>query len=209
MAVHLYGPVYSTYTRAARLALAEKGVAYDLHSIDLLKGEGQAPPHRDRHPWGKAPAFEHDGFRLFETIAINRYIDEAFAGPALQPDSAKGRARMTQIVSVVDNYAYDAIVMRYLWNVMFLPMMGNEPDMKVAGDALPVIDHCLGAIDALGDGGRFLVGDSISLADLHFIPMMDYFSRSEAGPGALKKRTRLARWWDELKERESVVSTRP
>jgi glutathione S-transferase len=58
----LYGPAYSTYTRTARLALEEKGVAYDLREVDTLAGEGQRAEHLARHPWGKVPILEHDGF---------------------------------------------------------------------------------------------------------------------------------------------------
>jgi glutathione S-transferase len=47
-----------------------------------------------RHRFGKIPAFEHAGFRLYETGAITRYVDEAFPGPRLQPDDPRDRARM-------------------------------------------------------------------------------------------------------------------
>lgn len=89
----LYGPNYSTYTRAARLALEEKGVAYDLEEVDFLKG--MPPEQLARHPFAKVPAFEHDGLALYEVCAITRYVDETFAGPALQSSDVRQRARMT------------------------------------------------------------------------------------------------------------------
>jgi glutathione S-transferase len=52
------------------------------------------------------PAFEHDGFKLYETGAIARYIDEVFPGPKLQPADPKRRARMMQFISVSDSYTY-------------------------------------------------------------------------------------------------------
>src|SRR5262249_12100896 len=85
----VYGHAYSTYTRTARLVLEEKGIEYELEEVDILQGAGQSPAHLARQPFGKVPAFEHDGFRLYETIAITRYIDEAFPGPKLQPADAK------------------------------------------------------------------------------------------------------------------------
>jgi glutathione S-transferase len=75
-------------------------------SISLPSG-GSRPEHRARHPFGKIPAFEHDGFRLYEAGAITRYVDEALPGPRLQP---RGRARMNQIVSTLDSYAYGTLV---------------------------------------------------------------------------------------------------
>ena len=77
----IYGPAYSTYARTVRLALEEKGVDYDLVEVDLLAGATKAPEHLARHPFGKVPAFEHDGFELYETDAIMRYVDAAFPGP--------------------------------------------------------------------------------------------------------------------------------
>lgn len=60
----IYGPAYSTYARTVRLALEEKGVGYDLVEVDLLGGAAKAPEHLARHPFGKVPAFEHDGCEL-------------------------------------------------------------------------------------------------------------------------------------------------
>ena len=47
----------------------------------------------EHHPFGRIPAFEHDGFRLYETGAIARYVDEAFEGPALQPKDPRAATR--------------------------------------------------------------------------------------------------------------------
>lgn len=60
----IYGPAYSTYARTVRLALEEKGVGYDPVEVDLLGEPAQAPEHLARHPFGKVPAFEHDGCEL-------------------------------------------------------------------------------------------------------------------------------------------------
>lgn len=47
-----------------------------------------------RQPFGKVPAFEHDGFALYEMQAILRHVDEVFAGNGLQPNDAKRRAQI-------------------------------------------------------------------------------------------------------------------
>ena len=79
----LYGPAFSTYARSVRLALEEKGVPYVLEEIDIFSGANATPEYLARQPFGKVPALEHDGFRLYETGAILRYVDEAFDGPSL------------------------------------------------------------------------------------------------------------------------------
>ena len=91
----LFGEPYSVYVRAVRLALEEKNVAYELVPVDIFKPRGPPPEHYARHPFGKIPAFEHAGFRLYEAGAITRYVDEAFPGPRLQPEHPRARARGT------------------------------------------------------------------------------------------------------------------
>src|SRR5260370_9148962 len=81
----LYGAAYSVYVRAVRLVLAEKCVAYRLEEVDVFGPEGVPAAHRARHPFGRIPAFEHDGFRLSETGAISRHVHQALAGPPFQP----------------------------------------------------------------------------------------------------------------------------
>ena len=69
----LYGAAYSVYVRSARLALAEKGVAYRLQEVDIFAEYGTPQDYLRRQPFGRIPAFEHEGFRLYETAAINLY----------------------------------------------------------------------------------------------------------------------------------------
>ena len=98
----LFGADFSVYVRIVRLALAEKGVGYDLVPVDVFAAGGVPAWYLELHPFGRIPAFEHDGFRLFETSAIARYVDEAFDGPALQPTDPRGRATMNQIIGMLD-----------------------------------------------------------------------------------------------------------
>jgi glutathione S-transferase len=210
MDVVLYGPAYSTYTRTARLALEEKGAAYRLHEVDTLAGEGQKPEHLARHPWGKVPVLEHDGFSLFETVAITRYVDEAFPGPALlPPGDARRRARAAQICAVLDNYGWSPMVITVFVQRVVVPMRGGTPDQAAIDAALPQAERVLATIEGLMEGEEFLLGGAISLADLHLVPILDYFARTEDGRAALQGHPRLAAWWGRIERRPSVARTRP
>src|ERR1700740_3393553 len=100
-AVVLHGYRYSVYLRTPRLTLAEKGVVYDRVEVNPFAPDVPAA-YLALHPFGRVPALIHDGFALYETAAITRYIDRAFAGPALQPAEPRALARMDQIIGVVD-----------------------------------------------------------------------------------------------------------
>ena len=92
----VHGPAYSTYTRTVRLALEEKGAGYKLDEVDILKGAGQDPAHLARQPFGKVPAFSHDGMTMYETSAITHYVDDVVPGPKLQP--RRGLPRSNQFI---------------------------------------------------------------------------------------------------------------
>ena len=209
MSVVLYGPAYSTYTRTARLALEEKGAAYTLREVDTLAGEGQKAEHLARHPWGKAPVLDDDGFSLYETVAITRYIDEAFPGPALQPIDARSRARMVQVCAILDNYGWSPMVITIFVQRIVVPMRGGAPDQAAIDAALPETERVLAAIEGLMGGEDFLCGSALSLADLHLVPILDYFVRTEDGRAALARYPRLSAWWERMERRPSVAGTRP
>jgi glutathione S-transferase len=204
----LYGPAFSTYVRSARLALEEKGVDYDLVEIDFLQGPMPAE-QIERHPFARVPAFEHDGFQLYETTAICRYVDEAFDGPALQPGNVQERARMNQIISILDNYTYPCTVGQLVIQRLVMPMLGNDPDESVIAAALPEIGTNMTTIAALRGNNTFLAGNQLSLADLHFAPIYDYFKNTpESGP-ILDKTPGLGDWWNEMSGRASLQKTPP
>ena len=103
MPLVLHGYRYSVYVRIARLALAEKGVAYDRVEVNPFASDVPAA-YLALHPFGRVPTLVHDDFALYETGAITRYLDRTFAGPALQPDQPRALGRMDQIIGVVDSY---------------------------------------------------------------------------------------------------------
>ena len=86
------GAAFSAYVRTVCLTLAEKRVPYKLVEIDVFAEGGPPPDYFTRHPLGRIPALEHDGFLLYETDAIVRYVDEVFDGPSLVPSTSRSRA---------------------------------------------------------------------------------------------------------------------
>jgi glutathione S-transferase len=108
--VTLFGLERSVYTRIVRLVLEEKAVAYTLRETEIFGSDGVPAEHLVRHPFGRIPALRHGDFSLYEASAIARYVDEAFAGPALQPTAPRARARMNQAISILDSYAYRPMV---------------------------------------------------------------------------------------------------
>jgi glutathione S-transferase len=205
----LFGAAYSVYVRIVRLALAEKGVAYRLVEVDVFGPGGVPEEHRARHPFGRIPAFDHDGFVLYEASAIARYVDEAFPGPALQPADPKRRARMNQAIGLLDAYAYRTLVWDIYVERVSLPRRGRASDEARIAASLPKAETCLAALEDIMGEAPFLAGEALSLADLHAAPMIAYFRIAPEGSDLLARHARLAQWWDRVSGRPSMAATSP
>jgi len=207
MTVRLYGADYSVYVRIARMTLAEKGVDHELVPVDVFAPGGIPEWYRELHPFGRIPAFEHDGLRLFETAAISRYVDDAFAGPALQPADAARRAVMNQIVGLLDAYAYRAMVWDIYVERVSRPRAGHASDEARIAAAIPVARTCIDTLAALKAPGPWLLGDQLTLADLHAAPIFAYFIKAPEGASMLEAAPSMRDWWQAISARESFVTT--
>ena len=156
MSLVLHGYHYSVYLRIARPALAEKGVAYDRVEVNPFARDVPAD-YLALHPFGRVPTLVHDGFVLYETGAITRYIDRAFAGPALQPGSAAGLARMDQIIGIVDSYGYWPMVRQVFSHRVFRPRPAGRPTRRRDRAGLAGAAKVLAALEALASE-PFLAG---------------------------------------------------
>jgi glutathione S-transferase len=203
----LYGPAGSTYVWSARLALAEKGVTHEL--VDVPLGAHRETPHLARHPFAKVPAFEHDGFALYETQAILRYIDERFAGTPLQPEDVHEWSRMNQLIGIVDAYLWPAVAGAILVNRILVPRRGGIPDEAAITAALPRARTCLAEIDRLMADQPFLSGAHLSLADLMVLPLLYYFGRITDGCPLMAEHRKLEAWVGRMAERQSFAVTKP
>src|SRR5258708_9772575 len=207
MSLTLHGYRYSVYVRIARLVLAEKGVAYDQVEIDPFAPAIPADCLA-LHRFGRVPTLVHDGFVLYETGAITRYLDRAFAGPALQPHEPRALARMDQVIGIIDSYAYWPLVRQVFSHRVFRPALGGPVDEASVAQGLAAAAKALGALEALA-AAPFLAGPAISLADFHLGAMIAYFTLAPEGLALLERHPRLAAWWRQVSRPPRFAATHP
>jgi len=206
MPLILHGYHYSVYRRIARLALAEKGVAYERVEVNPF---AEIPAdYLMLHPFGRVPTLVHDGFVLYETGAITRYVDRAFDGPSLQPGNPRTLARMDQLIGVIDSYGYWPMVRQVFSHRVFRAAAGRPVDEAEVALGLAGSAKVLAALEALA-AGPFLAGPALSLADLHVGAMIAYFALAPEGLAMLGNHPRLAAWWATVSQRPSFISTDP
>src|SRR5436190_22444990 len=127
MPLVLHGYHYSVYLRIVRLVLAEKGLSYDRIEVDPFAPDVPAA-YLALHPFGRVPTLVHDGFVLYETGAITRYVDRTFAGSALQPATPRALARMDQLIGIIDSYGYWPMVRQVFSHRVFRAAAGRPVD---------------------------------------------------------------------------------
>jgi glutathione S-transferase len=191
--------------RAALLTLEEKGADYELAAIAL--GAMKQEPHLSRHPFGRIPAFEHDGWMLYETQAIMRYVDEVVPGPRLQPEDPRAAARMNQLMGITDWYLMPQVSRTITFNRIVAPRFNRPVDEDAILKAIPNARNCLAEIGRLLDGHAWMAGDALSLADLLLAPHLSMFAQAPEGAQILQAHNNLRRWLARIEARSSMVAT--
>ncbi|MDI1450557.1 glutathione S-transferase N-terminal domain-containing protein [Polyangium sp. 6x1] len=194
----VYGHPASTCTRKVLCALAEKGVDYEFVLVDIMKGEQKSPEHLARHPFGVVPVLEDDGFVLYESRAILRYLNAKLGG--LAPTDAKDLGVMEQWISVEQSY-FSPPAMKAILEIFFSPMKGTTPDPEVVKNGKEGAAKALDVLERALVGKEFIAG-SFSIAEITYAPYFQYLFDTGLGD-IVKERPNVAAWWSRISERPS------
>ena len=104
MSIKVYGFWRSIASFRVRVALKLKKLAFEETSIDILSGEQFKPGYDDVNPEHVVPTFIHDGYQLFQSMAIMEYLDDIKPAPRLLPEDPKERAyaRSLALMTIAD-----------------------------------------------------------------------------------------------------------
>ena len=201
----VHGIPGSPYVRAALLSLEEKGADYEFAA--MAPGTLKQQPHLARHPFGRIPAFEHDGWMLYETQAIMRYVDAVVPGPRLQPEEPRAAARMNQLMGITDWYVMRQVSMPITRNRVVAPRFNRPVDEDAIVEAIPNARICITEIGRLLDGHSWMAGDALSLADLLLAPHLSMLAQAPEGAQILQEHENLRRWLTRIEARPSMQVT--
>ena len=195
--IELYHFGFSTCSQKVRLVLAEKGIDFVSHEVNLIAGGQHDPAYVKLNPKHVVPTLVHDGRALVESSLIIAYLDDAFPEPPLQPADALGRYRVARWIKHVDDELHPAapIVTFALGPRSVLLQQPKEvreanlaaiPDPVARATRRSVIEHGVAApefagalgvfLDTLDEmeaglaGQRWLSGARFGLADATLLP---------------------------------------
>ncbi len=180
--MELYDYWRSSAAYRVRIALNLKGVAYDRVAIDLLKGEQRAADYRTRNPQGLVPMLEIGGHRLTQSLAIIDYLEALHPEPALLPRDPAEAALVRAMALTIACDIHPLNNLRVLKHLV--GPLGQNEEAKNAWIAT-WIGQGFTALEAMAAGraGRFLFGDSPTLADIFLVPQMYNARRFEVPLG--------------------------
>jgi glutathione S-transferase len=196
----------SPFARGVMATLEEKGATYRI--APLAPGESKQPGHLARHPFGRMPVLDHGDFRLYETQAILRYLDRILPAPPLTPADPRAAARMDQLMSINDWYLFQGCLNVIGFQRIVGPrLLSLTPDEAAITAAMPQARTVFAELSRLLGEQAYLVGDGLSLADLHVAAQLDLFTLAPEWAALTARTPNLAAWLGRVAARPSMQAT--
>jgi glutathione S-transferase len=188
MVLTLFGSPMSTCTKRVAMVLHETNTPFKFVHVDLMKGGHKAPDYVAKQPFGQVPYIvraprtilddevssdparqDDDGFILYESRAIARYIAAKAKSPLLPTGDARKAALFEQAESIeVSNFTPSASGITF--QRVVVPRMGRSTDEALVAELAKTLEAKLAGYEAILAKQKYLAGDEITLADLSHLP---------------------------------------
>ena len=162
----LYSYWRSSAAYRVRIALAMKGIAHEVRTVDLRTGKHRDPAYLGVHPQGLVPCLVDGDVAITQSLAIIEYLDELYPEPALLPKDPAGRARVRAAAAVI---ASDIHPINNLRVLNYLKAELGQPQAVLDRWMAHWIDDGFTALEASA-GAPYLFGDRVTMADLCLVP---------------------------------------
>ncbi len=168
----LFGYWRSSATYRVRIALALKGLDYDYHPVNLLKGEQREPAYLEKNPAGLVPALEtDDGAIVVQSLAIMEFLEDAYPRPSILPENlaARGHARAIAATLACEAQPFMNLRMQtYLKKTLELDNGAMTAWLdQWPGGAMRAAEKMAAAY-----GGDYCIGNTPTIADCCLVPQM-------------------------------------
>lgn len=227
----LYHNNLSVCAQKVRIQLAEKGLEWEGHHVDLVHGEHLRPEFLKLNPRGLVPTLVHDSVVVIESTVILEYIEDAFPERSLRPTSPGLRAAMRVWEKLPDDglhtacatISFASVFAEQLSNGLGPEELGrrlaNMPDQERANrqrtlmkdgfdapfmrSAVGMYESVLDDMDRALEHSPWLVGEQFTLADVALTPYVERLNRLGFSQIWESSRPHVARWFDRVQARPS------
>jgi glutathione S-transferase len=202
------GQPQSTYVRSARMACIEAGVEHELRplaegSVEAVLTALRSDAYRKKHPFARMPSLEDGNTVVFETSAIARYVSDTYGNGCLVPSDPAEAIRMEQWVSAANCYIIPDTARIFIAPLLF----HDDPDMDAIERDKPILRAHYERLDAALVGRTVIAGDTVSIADLLYAPLLHLVGNLPGGTPLFDGLPNLERWWLNISQRPSFAET--
>ncbi|KAG8998926.1 hypothetical protein FRB94_006509 [Tulasnella sp. JGI-2019a] len=202
--IKLHGSARSTCTQKVMTVAYEKGLEVELVVCDFTIGEHKSAAWLEKQPFGQVPYLDDEGFILYESRAIGRYIATKYAnqGTKLLPDpkDLKAMALADQALSV-EISDFDPSASGIVREAIFVPRFGGKTDPVTLQQYQDTLKAKLEGFERILTKQAYLGGNEIGLADLYCLSTGNLAEK--IFPGILDSTPNVARWWKSISSRPS------
>ncbi|MEO6079523.1 MAG: glutathione S-transferase family protein [Steroidobacteraceae bacterium] len=177
----LLGASVSPFVRKVLIVAAEKGVVLEHRPTNPRSSDD--PDYLLASPFRKIPALKDGDYTLADSTAIVHYLEAKFPSPAMIPHEARARGKAIWFEEVADTILFAAVSKIFLNRVVmpkFLNKPGNEAEVTEAVTTL--LPPMLAYLETVAPASGFLVGDSLSIADISVTSMLVNLVLADATP---------------------------
>jgi glutathione S-transferase len=181
--------------------LEEMGIAYERRDAGGAFGIVDTPEYRALNPNGLVPTMDEDGFILWESNAIVRYLAAKHSAGNLWPVDLRVRAEADRWMEWQNTTLWPAL-RPVFWNLIRTPVDQRDPDEMEASRLKSA--QVLRILDAHLATRAFVAGDDFTMGD---IPVGCGVWRWMALPIERPPLPNLQRWFDALAQRPAFATT--
>lgn len=193
--LRIWGRSNSVNVQKPLWCCAEMGVQYEQVDAGGTFGVVNTPQYRNLNPNGLVPTIEDDGFMLWESNAIVRYLTAKHSAGKLWPEDLKMRAEADKWMDWQSTTFWPNFRPLF-WNLVRTPP--DQRDEKAMEDSRLRTAEVLGILDAHLKNRAYIVGDALTMGD---IPLGCAIWRWMGLPIARPDFPNVQRWYDTLAAR--------
>ena len=198
----LYGHPFSNAARRVQMLCEELGIPYTYETVDLQEGKQYTPEYQKLNPNSKVPVIDDDGFVLWESQAIMRYLADKHKAHAWYPTDPKARAHVEEWLDW-NQTRLGPEAGKIMFNMRFA---GDKRNDRAIEDGKKWLEKILPVMDSVLAKRKYLCGDQPMLPDLAVVTNLAYLEMCQCN---LSLYPAVTEWYGAMKDRPSFAKTAP